>query len=480
MNLDFTRIPRRGAVVALAFALGLVTLRASQAADPAQPPERVSFENGFAPVVKRALPAVVSVSSSKIVRTPDNSIFSDPFFRQFFGNQSQTPRKQWEHSLGSGVIVSPEGYILTNNHVVDGATDVRVTLSDRREFTAHIVGRDPHTDIAVLKIGVANLPVLPFGDSSTMSPGDFVLAIGNPYGLTHTVTMGIVSATGRGGLDIEDYEDFIQTDAAINPGNSGGALINVKGQLIGINTAILAQGGDGGEGGNQGIGFAIPINMAREVMDQILKTGKVVRGYLGVYVQNVTPAIAQAFGLPEVRGALIGDVTPDTPASRAGLQKGDVILAVNGKPVTESSLLRLQISMTKPGTVDHFTVFRNGKQIEIPVTLGELPGKPGSTGAQAGPSSSALQGITVDELTPDVLNALKLPVGTKGVVIAHVGSASRAEEAGLKRGDVIQEVNHQPVDSVTEFQAAARAADGKPVLLLVNRGGHTLFIVVQP
>jgi serine protease Do len=408
--------------------------------------------------------------------SPLSPLFSDPFFRQFFGGQPNVPREQREHSLGSGVIVSPQGYVLTNNHVVEGATDVRVSLPDKRELKARIIGRDSKTDVAVLKVEAKDLQVLPFGDSSKMYPGNFVLAIGNPFGLSHTVTMGIVSATGRGNLDIEDYEDFIQTDAAINPGNSGGALINVRGELIGINTAILSGGG----GGNQGIGFAIPINMARQVMDQIMRNGKVIRGYLGVLIQEVTPAMAKAFGLSEPRGALVGDVTAGGPAARAGIQKGDIILDLDGKPVTDERQLKLDIAVIKPGTSVRLKVFRNGAEVEIPVTLGELPSKPEEQAGQAAGSRSALDGIMVDTVTPEVARDLQLPPGTRGVVVTRVREGGRAAEAGIRRDDVIQQINHKPVTNVTEFNRAVREADNQPVLLLINRGGNTMFLVVQP
>jgi len=441
--------------------------------------ERVSFEAGFSPVVKRAVPAVVSIASTKVVRTPGQYLpfFSNPLFRQFFGNHPRLPREQREQSLGSGVIVSPDGYVITNNHVVDGATDIKVSLSDGREFAGHIVGRDPQTDIAVLRVDAKGLPTLPFGDSSRMSPGDFVLAIGNPFGLSHTVTMGIVSATGRVGLDIEDYEDFIQTDAAINPGNSGGALINVDGALIGINTAILS---GGQTGGNEGIGFAIPTNMARQVMDQILKKGKVVRGYMGIYIQNVTPSMAKAFGVSTMRGALIGDVTPGSPASRAGLQRGDIILDANGKTVVDASQFRLETAMTPPGTTMRLTVLRNGNRMAIPVTLGEMPSQPNAESGAAVAPGSAFQGMTVARLTPELARELHLPAGTQGVVISRLSAASPAREAGLDVGDVIREVDRKPVNSVAGFDSAARAAGNRPVLLLVERGGATMFVVVRP
>ena len=336
-----------------------------------------SFSNGFASVLKPALPAVVNIHTSKIVKQRsggDMPFFNDPFFRQFFGDQfGQTqPQPQREESLGSGVIVTSDGTILTNNHVIDGASDIKVQLSDKREFEAKLVGTDPKTDIAVLKINATDLPTLAFGDSSRLQVGDVVLAIGEPFGLGGTATMGIVSATGRSlNREIENYEDFIQTDAAINPGNSGGAMIDLHGDLVGINTAIVTGGG----GGNEGIGLAIPINMARSVMDQIVAHGKVVRGYLGVYIQNVTPEIAKAFGLSELHGALIGDVSSDTPGGRAGLKKGDVILKLNGVTVDDANDLRLHISQMDPGTTVHLEISRDGKTQDVSVTLGELPEK---------------------------------------------------------------------------------------------------------
>jgi serine protease Do len=500
MNHKPVQVRRRVAVMALALTLiigalmgSLVAVNAAGAPVPGravpvflaaprtQPAPRVSFEAGFSPMVRRVLPTVVSVSSSKIVRPPQrsSSTLMDPFFQQLFGDRFQAPRKRWEQSLGSGVVVSPDGYLLTNNHVVAGATDITVTFPDRREFTARIIGRDPQTDIAVLKVDAKGLPVLPFGDSSRLAVGDFVLAIGNPYGLSHTVTMGIVSATGRQSLDIEDYEDFIQTDAAINPGNSGGALVDERGALIGINTAILSGGQDGG---SEGIGFAIPINMARQVMDQILRHGRVVRGYMGVYVQDVTPEIAKAFGLREIGGALIGGVTDGSPAAQAGLKRGDIILAEDGKRVSEAGSMRLHTSLTKPGTTVRLTVFRKGARIEVPLTLGELPVKPDSK-SDASPDSqpsSALDGVKVDELTPGIDRALHLPSGTQGVVISEVDTASRADEAGLQRGDVIVEVNHKAVTGVSEYENAVQAAGSKPVLLLIDRRGQTSYLVLQP
>ena len=445
---------------------------------------QVSFTNGFSTVAAKDVPSVVNIASTKVVRSPEGGqmspFFSDPFFRQFFGDQfapqQRMPREEREHSLGSGVIVSADGYLLTNNHVVDGASDIKVTLGDKREFKGRVIGTDPKTDIAVLKIEAKDLPALVFADSAKVKVGDFALAIGNPFGLNQTVTMGIISATGRGNLGIEDYEDFIQTDASINPGNSGGALVNVNGELIGINTAILS--GEGG--GNQGIGFAIPVNMARQVMDQILKQGKVVRGYLGAMIQPVTPQMAKAFGLAKPQGALLGDVEPDAPAAKSGLQKGDIVLAIDGQPITDSREFRLKIAMMKPGTMVKLTVFHNGTERTVDVALGAMPAKPsGKQSAESSPSA-ALQGLTVDELTPQVARQLGLPAKTQGVVVTGVEQGSAAQEADLRRGDVIQEVNRKPVRSVSEFSSAISQLGKQNVLLLINRGGNTQYVVVEP
>jgi serine protease Do len=444
----------------------------------------ISFTNGFAPVARRVLPAVVNISSSKTIRSNNqgNSPFlSDPFFRQFFGDefskQLRTPREQREHSLGSGVIVSPAGYILTNNHVVDGASEIKVTLADNREFTAKLVGTDPRADVAVVKVEATNLPVLTLGDSSKMEVGDFVLAAGNPFGIGRTVTMGIISATGRGNLGIEDYEDFIQTDAAINPGNSGGALVNVSGELIGINTAILTGGGGGG---NQGVGFAVPINMARAEMEQILKTGKVVRGFLGVQAQSVNGDMAKAFGINEARGAIVADVTPNSPAAKSGIKAGDVIVGLNGDPIEDNRQLGLRVSQMSPGTNVKVKVLRDGKPQEFAITLAELPSKPESAGATSNGEPSPHLGISVEALTSDIARQLTLPAGTTGVVVSDVESGSVADEAGVRSGDVIQQVNRKPVDRPDAFAASIRQAGNQPVLLLIDRGGEHRYLVLTP
>ena len=318
-----------------------------------------ALNHGFAAVLKPAVAAVVNISSSRLVKTDagDQGAFSDPFFRQFFGDRFGAPKEQREQSLGSGVIVSRDGYIITNSHVVEGASKVQVYLSDKRELNGRVVGSDQKSDIAVVKIDGNNFPTLPLGNSSQAQIGDLVFAIGNPFGVGQTVTMGIVSATGRGNLGIEDYEDFIQTDAAINPGNSGGALVSTSGQLIGINTAILSR-----SGGNQGIGFAIPVNMVHQVMDQMLQHGKVVRGWVGLGIQDVTPAIAKAFSLSEPRGVLVGDVSPSGPAAKAGLTKGDIVLSMNGEPVVDTHSFRLKVASTAPGSAVTLRVLRSGHE----------------------------------------------------------------------------------------------------------------------
>jgi len=438
-----------------------------------------NFANGFSSVLKPALPAVVNIRSSKVVKTQIHGglPFNDPMFRQFFGDQFGQrggPQTQREQSLGSGVIITTDGTVLTNNHVVDGASDIKVYLSDKREFKATLVGTDPKTDVAVLKIDANNLPTLPLGNSSTLQVGDLIFAIGDPFGIGETATMGIVSAKGRGRLGIEDYEDFIQTDAAINPGNSGGAMIDLHGNLVGINTAILT----GGSGGNQGVGFAIPINLARNVMDQIRAHGKVVRGYMGVYIQDVTPEIAKQFHLNETRGALIGDVSADTPGAHAGLKRGDVILAVNGQEISGANELRLQISQTPPGTLVKLKVWRDGKTQDTNLTLGELPEKAekASMGEEGG---GALEGVDVENVTPEIAQQLGLKANAHGVVVTSVDPSSAAGSVGLRQGDVIQEVNHKPVTNVEEFRHAMAGAEKQPALLLVNRGGVTSYLVIE-
>jgi len=442
-----------------------------------------NFANGFSAVIKPALPAVVNIRTSKMVKSQGNQMspfFNDPTFRQFFGDQfgGGKPHQEREQALGSGVIVTTDGTILTNNHVIDGASDIKVQLSDKREFKAKLVGADPKTDIAVLKIEASGLPTLPLGDSSQLNVGDLIFAIGDPFGIGETATMGIVSATGRGQLGIEDYENFIQTDAAINPGNSGGAMIDIHGNLVGVNTAILSHG----SGGNEGVGFAIPMSMAKPVMDQILAHGKVVRGYLGVHIQDLSPEIAKAFNYNMSGGALIGDVSPNTPASKAGLQKGDVIVKLNGQAVSDYVDLRLRISQMAPGTSVNLDVWRDGKTKDYTVALGELPEKTEAADNRGTESSGGLEGVEVDELTPEIAQQLNLGAGVHGVVVTAVDPSSPAAAAQppIGRGDVIQEINHKPIRNVSDYRQAIAGAGSQPVLLLVNHGGVTGYSVVQP
>jgi len=445
-----------------------------------------SLANGFAAVLKPALPAVVNIHTSKVVKPKGNEtmpFFNDPFFRQFFGDQfgNLRPQPQREMSLGSGVIITSDGTILTNNHVINGASDIKVDLADKRDFTAKLIGTDPQTDIAVLKINATNLPTLSIGDSSKLQVGDVVLAIGDPFGIGETATMGIVSATGRGlGGQIEQYEDFIQTDAAINPGNSGGAMINLHGDLVGINTAILTGGG----GGNEGIGFAIPIDMARNVMNQIVEHGKVIRGYMGLLPQDVTPEIAKQFGLNQPEGVLVGSVDRDTPASKAGLKRGDIILKINGKEMNSANDLRLLVAQTAPGATLDLTVWRDNRTMDVKVMLMEKPNEAAQNrgeGENNGPGT--MQGVQVQNLTPDMTDELGVPSGTRGVVITSVDPASAAAAAGLQRGMIIQEVNHKAVSDVQQYRQAVQSADDRPVLVLVaipNQNGLTNYIVVEP
>jgi serine protease Do len=437
---------------------------------------------GYARVVKEVVPAVVNISTSRVTKQEtrmEGQPELDPFFRQFFGDQGpgrfNVPKERREKSLGSGVIVSPEGYVMTNNHVIDHATEITVTLRDKREMKAQLVGTDPRTDIALLKIEGSNFPYVTLGDSSKVHVGDLALAIGNPFGVGQTVTMGIVSAMGRANLGIEEVEDFIQTDAPINPGNSGGALIDDEGHLIGINTAILS----GNSGGNQGIGFAVPVNLAHHVMDQLLKNGKVERAYLGILPQDVTPAIAKAFGVKEARGALVGEITANSPAAQSDLKQGDVIVAVNGKPVDDANQLRLEIGLLSPGSTVNLSVLRSGSAQQVAVKMGSFPSKEERASIEKDGTNSSLDGVSVQSLTPETAREMKLDPETKGVVVADIDPSSHAADAGLREGDVIQQVNRQPVKSVQDFnRAMASAKKDDPTLLLVNREGNTLYVAV--
>ena len=430
-------------------------------------------------VVARVLPSVVSVSSTRVSReAPSMFPFQDPFFRHFFGPAMPAPRQFKEHGLGSGVIVQPD-IILTNNHVIEGADEIKVTTRDKQEFKVKVVGADAKTDLAVLRLegSPKNLTPIAWGDSSRLRLGDTVLAIGNPFGVGETVTAGIVSAEGRTDLGIIDYENFIQTDAAINPGNSGGALVNTEGQLVGINTAILSR-----SGGYQGVGFAIPTNSAKPIMDSLLRTGKVVRGWLGVGIQDLTPELAQAMKLPSASGVLVTSIQPDTPAAKAGLKRGDVILKVNGKPVDSTGTLRYVIAAAGVGAKETLDVLRAGKAVSVAVELGEAPNseKVAQNGGPSGPATpGAVDGVTVDSLSPALRDKYDIPKEvTSGVVVTDVESGSKGAWAGLKPGDVVLEVNRKPIHGVDQFKTEWNRAKDQ-VLLLIQRGQGTLFIAVS-
>jgi serine protease Do len=432
---------------------------------------------------KAVTPAIVAIQSTQVIKNAQQSPFlNDPFFRQFFGNQfPQVPREQKEHALGSGVIVTSDGYIVTNNHVVAKASEIEVTLSDKRTFKGKVVGADPSTDVAVIKIDGTNLPTVPFGNSDQLKVGDIVMAFGNPFGQYFTVTRGSVSALGRTGGQIEELQNFIQTDAAINPGNSGGALVNVHGQVVGINTAILSgNSGPGGEGGSVGIGFAIPSNMAERVMDELIKSGKVSRGYLGVQITDLSDELAKQFKIPDTSGALAEDVTPDGPADKAGLKNGDVIRKLNGQPVTDAGQLTLGVTNLSPGSVATLDIIRDGQPMTLKITLGERPSninaaRPGGGSVQQG----TLRGIEVQNLTAAIRDQLGLPANVTGVVIGQIDPDSPAAQYGLQEGDVIESINRKPVRNVGDFNRLAAEAKGQ-TLLRINRQGNGVFVVISP
>jgi len=439
-----------------------------------------SLSGALAEVAEAVRPAVVNISTTSVVTTEENPLgdmFNDPFFRHFFGDQfgggrPGLKRKFKSSALGSGVIVNENGYILTNNHVVKGADEIKVILYDKREFKGKVVGTDPRTDLAVVKIDAKNLPTLPFGDSAKLKTGDIVLAIGNPFGLNQTITMGIVSAVGRSNIGLADYEDFIQTDAAINPGNSGGALVNGSGELVGINTAIYST-----SGGYMGIGFAIPSDMAKSVMDSIIKNGKVIRGWLGVSIQNLTPDLAKSLVIKETEGALISGVESDSPADKAGLKQGDLVTEMNGNKITDVTALRNMVASTAPGTKVDFKIIRSGKELTITTTLGEYREKQIVKKTEY---ENALKGVTVQELTPSLRDKLGLSEGVAGVVVTDVASDSPAQGL-LQANDVIQEVDRKPVRSAQEYEnIVSKIGEQDTVLLLVYRDGGSVYLTMQP
>ena len=441
----------------------------------------------FAPIVDKVAPSVVTVFTTQTVsRGVTTFPFSDDALRQYFGGQlPQRQGKQTLQGLGSGVIVSPDGYILTANHVVSGAEEIMVGLgTELRKYKAKKVGTDPGTDVALLKIDERNLPAIAFADSEKARAGDIVLAVGNPFGLRQTVTMGIISAVGRGGVGIVDYENFIQTDAAINMGNSGGALVDIKGELLGINTAIFSR-----SGGNQGVGFAIPANLARDVMQSLREKGRVVRGYIGASVQTLTPELAEAMKLKgQPTGALVGEVAPKTPSEKAGMKTGDVITAVNGKKISDARELRLMIGSMAPGSKAQMEVNREGQTKTFDVELAEMPagateeGPETSTEESAQPEKTTVfGGVAVADITDDLRSALNLPKDVQGAVIAEIDADLPAGKAGLREGDVIQEVNKQPVKNAKDLVAISKKLKvNEKILLRVYSQGRSGYVALEP
>jgi serine protease Do len=435
----------------------------------------------YADVVDQVAPAVVTIHASRRVRAPQQfPFFDDPLFRNFFGGgvpRSRGPQTQVQHALGSGVIVRADGHILTNHHVIDGAEDIKVDLNSRSTYSAKLVGSDAASDLAVLKISASGLPLLQLGDSDRVRVGDVCLAVGNPLGVGESVTAGIISAKGRSTDNVGggSFQDFLQTDAPINQGNSGGALVNTRGELIGINSQILSS-----NGGNIGIGFAIPSNMARNVMNQLIGKGKVQRGMLGIGIQPVTSEIAAGLGLKDVRGVLVNSVNPGGPAEQAGVKTGDVILQLNGRAVNDPNNLRNEIAGFAPGTQVTLSMLREGKPMEARVKLAELTADAASTNQEGGGDAegSAKLGIAVSPLTPQRAAQLGLRRGTPGVVVDEVDPSGPAAQADIQPGDVIQEVNRQPVRTPADLRDVLAKSGGRNPVLLINRGGQSIFVPV--
>lgn len=433
----------------------------------------------LADLVKRLKPSVVNISTTSVVKG-GGSLFESPFgggeqdpfeefFKRFFGDIPQREFRQ--RGLGSGFILSEDGYIVTNNHVVEKANDIEVVLEDGERYKARVIGKDPKTDVALLKIEPKHkLPAAALGDSDKLEIGDWVIAVGNPFGLGHTVTAGIVSAKGRS-LGLGTYDDFIQTDAAINPGNSGGPLFNLQGQVVGVNTAIVA--------GGQGIGFAIPINLAKSVITQLKSTGKVVRGWLGVLVQQITPDIAEGLGLSEPKGALVSDVTPGSPADKAGIRRQDIITEFNGQKINDMQELPRLVAATPPGTQVTLKFLRNGREQSVRLRLGELPEEVAKSGGPGGQQIEQNLGLIVQEINPEMQRRLGIQ-DSQGVIITSVESGSIAEEAGLRPGDIILEINKKQVKSLDDYRKGIDSIkSGQTALLLVKRNKNTLYVALK-
>ena len=437
---------------------------------------------GFADVAKTVTPAVVNITTSAAEQVSDSThprgrtdeFFGSPFGPRRFGPPME-PRERRGGGQGSGVIVTSDGYILTNNHVIDGAKTVTITLPDKREFKGRIVGSDPKSDIAVVKIDGQHLPTIPWGDSGRLQVGEYVLAVGNPFGLSSTVTLGIVSALGRGRMGITQYEDFIQTDAAINPGNSGGALVNTRGEFIGLNTAIFSQ-----SGGYQGVGFAVPTSMSKPIYESLVKTGKVVRGYLGIGIQDLNQDLAKSFDLKGNNGAIVTDLKEEGPAEKAGLKQGDVITSFQGTPIEDAVTLQRAVTRSAVASKAMVKVMRDGHEKDLSVTIGELPDNQQVAKAETGSSDQPLAGLAVQELDRETAQELGLKGQLQGVVVTSVDPESEAERAGLMPGDVIREINRKPVASMKDYdRVASDLKKGQNVLVLVNRRGASLYLTAK-
>lgn len=467
--------------------MALDTPSAPDTAQPAQPTSKIlddGSRTSFADIVERVSPAVVNINIEQ--KAKPNQPTSQFPFGDLFRNLPQAPQgnqpPQIERGLGSGVIVSADGTILTNHHVIEGATRIRIEMTDKRTFDAKVVGSDPASDLAVLKIEAQNLPYLNLGNSDQVRVGDIVLAIGNPLGIGQTVTQGIISAKGRRtGLSDGSFEDFLQTDAPINRGNSGGALINLNGELIGINSQILST-----TGGSIGIGFSIPSNMAKPVMDQILKEGRVRRGQLGVIIQNITEDLARSLELKDTRGVIVSEVRTGSAAEKAGVRRGDVITAINGDKIEDSNVLRNKVAGTLPGNEITLTVLRDGKEQEFKATLDEFTVENAKNENSADPNNpgnsnqSGKLGLDLLPLTPDTATRLGLSSDAKGLIVTEIDPSETAAAAGMVKGDVILEINRKPVENFDQVQAALDNAGNKPLIFLIARGGRTIFMTVHP
>lgn len=455
---------------------------ASDGKDSKPAPMMEGRPQSFSGLVKALKPAVVNISTTQVIKQrrfrgmpgqPGHEFdqfrdfFGDDFFDRFFGDMPQKDLKR--KSLGSGFIISKDGYILTNTHVIDNATEIKVSLSDEKVYEGEVIGRDPKTDIALIKIKAnGDLPIVPLGNSDELEVGDWVLAIGNPFGLDQTVTAGIVSAKGRV-VGAGPYDNFIQTDASINPGNSGGPLFNTKGEVVGINTMIFSP-----SGGNIGIGFAIPVNMAKEILAQLREKGKVTRGWLGVMIQHVTPELAESFGLAKEKGALVSDIVKDSPADAAGLKRGDIVLRYDGKDVDKMNDLSRLVGMTPVGKEAELLVLREGKEIKVRVKIGEMKEEKEAAAEKVEKDL----GMELQEITPEIAKYFSLE-DTTGLIVTEVEADSAAGNAGIVRGDIIKEVNKVPVKKLSDYKSALKGIKGNTVLLLVKRGVSTLFVTLK-